>query len=132
MSSATQTKKYTILYVDDEQSNLRVFKNAFRRDFNILLSPSAKEAMELLKENAVDLLITDQMMPEMTGVELLRHIKELYPNVPPSRVMLSGYALPDDIELAYSEYHLHRFVSKPWDEDKFKQVILEAIKAAER
>ena len=121
--------RYTILYVDDERSNLRVFKSTFRREFEILLAESAREAVELIKANHIDLLITDQMMPEMSGVELLREIKELYPDVPPNRVMLSGYAQPDDIDLAFEHYKLYRFISKPWDEHQLKDLIIEAILA---
>ncbi|MDQ8205297.1 response regulator [Pelagicoccus sp. SDUM812003] len=123
-------RKYTILYVDDEVSNLRVFKSTFRRDFNILLAESGEESVKVLNENQVDLLITDQMMPEMTGVDLLKRIKDLYPNVPPNRIMLSGYAQPDDIDLAFSEYRLYKFISKPWDEEELKKLIIEAIEAA--
>ncbi|EDY84147.1 hypothetical protein VDG1235_3777 [Verrucomicrobiia bacterium DG1235] len=127
--SAVAQRKYNILYVDDELSNLRVFKSTFRREFNILLAESAAEAVELLKTNKIDLLITDQMMPEMTGVELLHEIKKLFPNIPPNRVMLSGYAQPDDIDLAFEEYRLYKFISKPWDEDQLKNLIIEAIEA---
>lgn len=128
--SAVAANKYTILYVDDERSNLRVFRSTFRRDFEILLAESAKEALDILSNNKVDLLITDQMMPEMSGVELLEKIKGLYPGIPPNRLMLSGYAQPDDIDLAFSEYRLYKFISKPWDEENFKELIIEAIEAA--
>lgn len=123
------TQRYTVLYVDDELSNLRVFKSAFRRDFDILLANSAREAVELLSSHHVDLLITDQMMPEMNGVELLRQIKTLYPNIPPNRVMLSGYAQPEDIDRAFAEYRLYKFISKPWEEEQFRDLIIEAIEA---
>ncbi len=127
--STTAQDRYTILYVDDEQSNLRVFKSTFRREFNILLADNAIDAVELLKANAIDLLITDQMMPDMSGVELLKEIKGLYPDVPPNRVMLSGYAQPDDIDRAFEEYKLYKFISKPWEEADLKTLIIEAIKA---
>ncbi len=127
--SDTANERYTILYVDDEQSNLRVFKSTFRREFNILLAESAIEAVEILKDNTIDLLITDQMMPDMSGVELLKEIKSLYPDIPPNRVMLSGYAQPDDIDLAFEEYKLYKFISKPWEEADLKTLIIEAIKA---
>ncbi|MBC2607048.1 response regulator [Pelagicoccus albus] len=126
----TAKDRYTILYVDDEQSNLRIFKNTFRRDFNILLASDPHAAVEILKSNRVDLLITDQMMPDMSGVELLKEIKDLYPDVPPSRVMLSGYAQPDDINLAFEEYKLYKFLSKPWEEKVLKSLIIEAIESA--
>lgn len=125
----TALTKYAILYVDDEQPNLRVFKSTFRREFDIHLAESARDAVEILKQHHIDLLITDQMMPEMSGVELLKEIKDIYPNIPPNRVMLSGYAQPDDIDLAFEQYSLYKFISKPWDENQLKELIIEAIKA---
>lgn len=127
--SVISQKPYAILYVDDEQSNLRVFKSTFRREFDILLADNARDAVALLKARKIDLLITDQMMPDMSGVELLREIKELYPDIPPSRVMLSGYAQPNDIDVAFEEYKLYKFISKPWQETELKALIIEAIKA---
>ncbi|MDQ8181443.1 response regulator [Pelagicoccus sp. SDUM812005] len=127
--SATANDRYTILYVDDEPSNLRVFKSTFRREFDILLADNAVEAVETLKTREIDLLITDQMMPDMSGIELLKEIQRLYPEAPPSRVMLSGYAQPEDIDLAFEDYKLYKFISKPWDEHDLKALIIEAIKA---
>jgi DNA-binding NtrC family response regulator len=72
-------KKYSILYIDDEESNLRIFKNTFRRDFNIFTANSAQNALEMLKEVNVDVLITDQRMPGMSGTELLKEVKNAVP-----------------------------------------------------
>lgn len=119
--------KYTVLYIDDEESNLRIFKNTFRKDFIILLARSAKEGIEILQTNVVDVLITDQRMPEITGVELLKKINELFPDIPPSRLMVSGYAAPEDIKEAFNQYHLHKFIHKPWEANELKQTILQAI-----
>ena len=84
-------KKHSVLYVDDEQSNLRIFKDTFRRDFEVLTAISAFEALEILERNRVDVVITDQRMPNMTGVELLKKIYARFPNNPPHRLILSGY-----------------------------------------
>jgi len=121
----------SILYIDDEESNLRVFKNTFRREFDILLANSAKEALTLIEQHPVDVIITDQRMPEMTGVQLLKELKRLKPEIPPSRLMLSGYAAPADVEEAFENYELHQFISKPWEEDKLRQIILNAIHSYE-
>ena len=120
-------KKPTILYVDDEEINLRIFKSAFRRDFEIILAQSAKEGYELFKNNQFDVVITDQRMPEMTGVELLRKIHETHPSIPPSRLILSGFSEDEDIDQAFKEYQLFSFVLKPWDADNLKALILKAI-----
>ncbi len=122
-----KVKDKTILYVDDEEINLRLFKATFRRDYNILTATSAKEGLEILAKNTVDLVITDQRMPEVTGVEFLSKVQTIYPNIPPGRLIISGYSDPEDIELAYKEYQLFRFISKPWKEDELHEIILKAI-----
>lgn len=121
-------KDYAILYIDDEQSNLRVFKNTFRRDFTIYLASSAANGIEVLKENKIDVIITDQRMPGKTGLELLRELHEMFPHIPPHRLMVSGYAAPADIDSAFREYGLFQFISKPWEADSLKQVILNVIR----
>lgn len=120
-------EKYTILYVDDELANLRIFKNAFRREFNIITASSAREGMEILENTKVDVIITDQIMPEMTGVEFLEKINSKYPSIPPNRMILSGYAENDDIRKAFNHYNLFKFISKPWQGEKLKQIIFNAI-----
>jgi response regulator RpfG family c-di-GMP phosphodiesterase len=120
-------KNKTILYVDDEEINLRLFKATFRREYNILTALSAKEGLALLSGNVVDLVITDQRMPDVTGVEFLSQIQNMYPHIPPGRLIISGYSDPEDIELAYKEYQLFRFVSKPWKEDELSDIITNAL-----
>ncbi|HEX3008601.1 MAG TPA: response regulator [Bacteroidales bacterium] len=121
-------EKYSILYIDDEESNLRVFRNSFRRDFHIFLAQSANEGIEILKQSHVDVIITDQRMPGKTGLELLKEIHDMFPKIPPHRLMVSGYSAPDDINKAYQDYGLFQFISKPWEADALKQVILNVIK----
>ena len=120
--------KYKILYVDDEQSNLRIFKDAFRRDFEVRLAESGDQALELLKQEVADVVITDQQMPEMTGVELLKEINMRFSEIPPNRLILSGYAKNEEIEKAFIEYKLFKFLSKPWDYEELKKIIINAIK----
>lgn len=120
-------KKYNILYIDDEESNLRIFKNSFRRDFNIFLANSAKEGMEILKKDKIDVIITDQRMPGMTGLELLKEIHGIFPDIPPHRLMVSGYAAPNDINSAFEHYGLFKFISKPWEAESLKQTILTVL-----
>jgi CheY-like chemotaxis protein len=119
--------EYTILYVDDEEINLRLFRKSFRRDFNILLAGSAKEALEIIKTEKIDIIITDQRMPEMTGVELLKIVNQLLPDIPPHRLILSGYSENLDIDDAYNHYHLFSFVQKPWQYDELKQLLLNIL-----
>lgn len=119
-------EKLTVLYIDDEEINLRVFKSTFRRDFFVLIACSAKEGLSILEKEPVDILITDQRMPEMTGVGLLKEVAVKFPAVRPVRMIISGYTADQDIEDAYKHYNLYSFVSKPWDETYLKGIILEA------
>ena len=118
---------YTILYVDDEEINLRVFKNTFRREFNVFVANSANQGLEILANNKIDVVITDQRMPDVSGVEFLREIHQRFPNIPPNRLIVSGYAKDHDIETAFKEYKLFSFITKPWNSDTLKQIIIKAI-----
>jgi DNA-binding NtrC family response regulator len=119
--------KYNILYVDDEDVNLRVFYSTFRREFNVFTANSASKGLELLENTKIDLVITDQRMPDITGVEFLKIIHERYPEIPPTRLIVSGFAKDEDIELAFIHYKLFSFVPKPWDAENLKQIIFNAI-----
>jgi CheY-like chemotaxis protein len=116
-----------ILYIDDEEINLRLFKSTFRREYEILTATSAIEGLEILKMQKVDLVITDQRMPGMTGVQLLSMVQSQFPDIPPGRLIISGYSDPEDIELAYREYQLFKFISKPWDQYELMEIIRKAI-----
>src|SRR5690349_10065454 len=83
-------KKINILYVDDEENNLISFKATFRIKYNIMTAISGEEAKMILASKPVDIIITDQRMPNMTGVEFLESIIGEYPE--PMRILLTGYA----------------------------------------
>ena len=120
--------KYKVLYVDDEESNLRIFKDTFRRDFDVQTVDSAEKALEILEYEVVDIVITDQRMPGMTGVELLKEINKRFTEIPPNRLILSGYSEDKDIKKAFDEYKLSKFVAKPWKYDELKEILNDAIK----
>ncbi len=119
--------KLSLIYVDDEEINLMLFKEMFRRDFDVYTTSSAKEALEYLKTNEVDVVVTDQRMPIMTGTEFLKALMEIKPDVPPKRVMVSGYTQEEDIEEALEKFNLARFVAKPWDYANLKAILLDEI-----
>lgn len=119
--------KKVILYIDDEEINLRLFKNTFRRDYTILTATSAKEGLAILQENNVDLVITDQRMPDITGVQFLSMVQDQFPQIPPGRLIISGYSDPEDINLAFKEYQLYKFISKPWNQNELFEIIKKAI-----
>lgn len=119
--------KKKILYIDDEEINLRLFRNTFRREYDIYTARSATEGLNVLKITPIDLVITDQRMPGITGVEFLSMVQERYPHIPPGRLIISGYSDYEDIELAYEKYQLFKFFSKPWDQKELRDVINKAI-----
>ena len=119
--------KKSILYVDDEEINLRTFKTAFRREFEVFLASNATEGLEILTREKIDVVITDQRMPLMTGVEFLEQVNIKYPTIPPKRLILSGYSPDKDIQKAFDEYQLFQFISKPWEINSLRQTILNSL-----
>jgi response regulator RpfG family c-di-GMP phosphodiesterase len=115
--------KYNIIYVDDEPENLRAFESVFRRDFNIYITDSPLQGLDYLHNNDVDLIITDQRMDEMTGLEFLKKVYEFMPEKPPCRMILSAYSRPQLIDEAIKKNWVSTFISKPWDPEDLKMKI---------
>ncbi|MEX2590394.1 MAG: hybrid sensor histidine kinase/response regulator [Chitinophagales bacterium] len=117
--------KPNILYVDDEPNNLTGFKASFRRDYKIFTAESAEEAMELLKEEDFEVIISDQRMPGMSGVEFFEAIKDDYPQ--PVRMLLTGYSDIESVIKAINEGNVYRYITKPWEEQDLKLTIDNAL-----
>ena len=118
-------RKFTILYVDDEVSNLNVFKNTFRRDYNIFTAETAKEGLEILGKVNIDLILTDQRMPEMTGVDFLKKVIQKYPE--PNRILITAFTDFNALKSAVNEAKIFQYIQKPWDEKEIKQTIDSAL-----
>lgn len=116
--------KIVVLYVDDEENNLISFKATFRIKHKVLLALSGDEAMKVLEKNKVDVIITDQRMPNMTGVEFLEKVLELYPD--PMRILLTGYADMGAVVDAVNVGKIFHYLSKPWDEPELEMTIQRA------
>ena len=123
--SDQQKEKIKILYVDDEENNLQAFKATFRRDYKVFIAISAQEARDLLLTQAVDIIITDQRMPEETGVEFLESIIPLYPD--PIRILLTGYTDIQAVIDAINKGQVYHYLTKPWEEDYLRTVIKNAF-----
>jgi EAL domain-containing protein (putative c-di-GMP-specific phosphodiesterase class I)/CheY-like chemotaxis protein len=124
-------KERTLLLVDDEDSIVLALKRLLRReDYRILSANSGAQGLELLAKNDVDVVLSDQRMPEMTGEEFLRRTKELYPHT--VRIVLSGYADMQSITNAINQGAVYKFMSKPWDEKTLKEGIQEAFRRKEK
>jgi CheY-like chemotaxis protein len=117
----------TLLIVDDEQNVRTSLQRMLRRDgYRILLAGSASEALALLARNDIQVVLSDHLMPGMTGTELLVKVKELYPHT--IRMMLSGYTAIDSIIEATNTGAVFRFHTKPWDDRSLRESIAEAFR----
>ncbi|MGQ9806690.1 MAG: response regulator [Chlorobiales bacterium] len=122
------TPKSKILFVDDELQILETLKLVFR-GWNIATTTSAKDALKLLQSETFGVIVSDQRMPEMTGVEFLKEAKKLSPKS--VRILLTGYSELDNVIDAINSGEVYRFISKPWDNDKLKETVETACKIAE-
>ncbi|MEJ2881984.1 response regulator [Pedobacter sp. GR22-6] len=105
-----------VLYVDDEVHNLNSFKAGFRRLFNVFVAESAAEGRKILEAENIQVIITDQRMPVMTGIEFLESIIPDFPD--PIRILLTGYADINAVIDAINKGQVYKYIQKPWmDED---------------
>ena len=117
--------KYKILIVDDEPANLRALQRLFREDYDVLVAASGIEALDLLNHHEVALLVTDQRMPEMTGIELLKKTVTLRPRM--LRIILTGYTEVDALVEAINCGHVYRYVTKPWTNEELRLTVKRAL-----
>jgi response regulator RpfG family c-di-GMP phosphodiesterase len=120
--------KIKILYVDDEENNLFSFKATFRLKYQVFTAISGTKAIQVLDEHPdIEIIFTDQRMPEMTGVEFLESILPMHPD--PVRILLTGYAdLSASID-AVNRGKIFHYLSKPWNEDELHMTIERAYAA---
>lgn len=119
-----QKKAINILYVDDEANNLVSFKAAFRMKYNVYTAISGEEAIKVLNTNPVNIIITDQRMPQMTGVEFLETILGDHPD--PMRILLTGYADMNAVVDAVNKGKIFHYLTKPWNEEELDMTIKRA------
>lgn len=117
--------KITVLYVDDEEHNLMSFKATFRMKYNVLTAISADDAVKVLDENNVQIIITDQRMPNMTGSQFLESILDKHPD--PMRILLTGYADLNAVVDAINKGKIFHYLTKPWSEEELDSTIQRAF-----
>jgi len=110
------TDKISVLYVDDEENNLFSFKATFRIKYQVHTAISGNEALKILDTKPVQIIITDQRMPEMTGIEFLEKVLEKYPD--PIRILLTGYADMGAVVDAVNKGKIFHYLAKPWNEEE--------------
>ena len=120
----TPTSKHCLLVVDDEADVCDSVHDLLRREFRVLRATSAQEGFRLMQEEEVHIIMTDQRMPRVTGVELLVKVKVRNPNA--VRLLFTGYADLDSIVAAINQGHIFHFLKKPWQPEE----LLAAVRAA--
>jgi DNA-binding NtrC family response regulator len=116
---------YKILIVDDEPANLRSLTRLFREQYQVLAASSGAEALELLEQHDVALLITDQRMPGMTGIELLKNTFALRPRM--VSMILTGYTDVEALVEAINCGQVYRYIAKPWNNDELRLTVQRAL-----
>lgn len=119
-----QDKPY-VLYIDDEVNNLEVFRTAFRRNYKVFTALSGAEGLAILEREPIQLVVTDQRMPGMTGMEFLQTIIPHYPEV--MRIILTAYSDMEFIIEAINEGGIYQYVRKPWDRTELKIILDKAL-----
>jgi response regulator RpfG family c-di-GMP phosphodiesterase len=120
-----ENKKIRVLYIDDEINNLTAFKANFRKLYDVHIAESAAEGRKILESLEIEIVLTDQRMPEMTGVEFLESIIPDFPN--PIRILLTGYTDMQALIDAVNKGQIYRYINKPWDEEELKMFINQAF-----
>jgi len=119
-------KKPAILIVDDEPDVLFSLTGLLRREFQVYTANSGAAALEIMGEHPVDVIMTDQRMPSMTGTELMSRVKMEHPRA--VRIVFTGYADTRAVIDAINSGELYRYITKPWDPEDLIEVLREAAK----
>ncbi len=117
--------RHTILVVDDEPDVVKSVKDLLRLDYKVLGATSARDALKLMEKEEVHVVMSDQRMPEVTGVEFLSKVRNQYPDA--VRLLFTGYADIRAVIDAINQGNVYRYITKPWDPDELQTVIREAM-----
>jgi PAS domain S-box-containing protein len=117
--------KIRVLFVDDEEANLKAFKTTFRREMDVFLAGSGKDALDLLEKEEIHVIISDQRMPGMTGSEFLAVAKERHPKI--MRMLLTGFADMEAVVAAVNRGGIYSYATKPWDANDLSLRIQQAF-----
>ena len=120
----------TVLFVDDEERILRSLRMQFRGRYNVLLTTSGRDAIDIVRSRVVHVVVSDQRMPEMLGVDVLREVRNASPAT--MRLLLTGYSDLQAIVASVNEGEIFRFVEKPWQPQYLNDVIEQAVQIAQQ
>ena len=118
-------KRYALLLVDDELANLQKLQRTFMGEYEVHLAQSGEKALEILQSESIDAVITDQKMPNMTGIELLELSQRTHPNI--VRIVLTGFTDVEDLIAAINMGKVHKYITKPWEPDDLRLTVKDAL-----
>ena len=121
----TPDPKPAVLYIDDLQTNLILFQAMFEKDYSIYIAESAAAGLEILKNREIQVLVTDQRMPDMTGTELLEIVAVEYPDT--RRFLLTAFTDFETVVEAVNRGHIHGYINKPLKADEIRIIIDNAL-----
>ncbi|MDX9670782.1 MULTISPECIES: HD domain-containing phosphohydrolase [unclassified Pseudomonas] len=125
-SAPMPSHRPTVLLVDDEESILNSLRRLLRgQPYDVLLATSGAQALDMLAQQPVNLVMSDARMPNMDGASLLAHVRQLYPET--ARIMLTGYADPGAIIKAINDGQIHRYISKPWNDEEMLLILRQSL-----
>ncbi|WP_428267565.1 response regulator [Haliangium sp.] len=116
-------RKLTLLIVDDEEQILKMLTRLFRSEFRVVTANGGQEGLKKFDEERPELILSDQRMAGMTGIEMLRSMAEKEPGT--VRILITGYSDIDAVIQAVNHKLLHRYVTKPWDNDELMEIVKE-------
>jgi response regulator RpfG family c-di-GMP phosphodiesterase len=126
LSAPMPAHRPSVLLVDDEESILNSLRRLLRgQPYDLLLATSGAQALEILAQQPVNLVMSDARMPGMDGASLLAHVRERYPAT--ARIMLTGYADPAAIIKAINDGQIHRYISKPWNDEELLLILRQSL-----
>jgi signal transduction histidine kinase len=118
-------REFPVLYVDDEPENLRIFELGFKRDFSVITAPSGEQALTVLAQRPVAVVLSDQKMPGLTGVEFLARARDVDPKT--IRMLITAYGDAETLGGAINEGSIYRYIAKPWRPDELRLAVRRAI-----
>ncbi len=121
---AAQRTSATVLVIDDERRSLESLRRVLSIEFEVLCAASAQEAAEILAGDLVQVILCDQRMPEQTGVDFLKRVRDRWPE--PVRIIISGYTDAEDIIAGVNEAGIFQYITKPWDPEQ----LVDSVRAA--
>lgn len=127
-STYSSSSKGTVLVVDDEPLILKTLERLLKPHYQVITHDNAKSSLDIVRKQKIHVVLSDQRMPNMTGVEFLSKVKKLSPNS--VRLLLTGYSDSKAINKAINDSEVFRFINKPWKNDELLKIVAQSVDIA--